>query len=136
MKMRFKDEEEEVIILFEFHGVICDYNGVDINQTSHNIDMFCETYINFIMKHHNQDINTKLSPSGDNKNNKINVEATAASLVKISQIDPTNRDSLQPLPECIKPTKLYNHHKIILIPSDSIEKNYQQVGPKEGTTHH
>ena len=38
-KMKFKDEKEKFIIPFEFLGVICDYNGVDIKQTSHCIVM-------------------------------------------------------------------------------------------------
>ena len=78
----------------------------------------------------------KLSSSGDNKNKKINVEAAADAQVKISKIDSTNGDSLQLLPECLKPTTLYDHHKIVPIPSHSIEKIYQEVGQKDGTTHH
>ena len=45
-KIRFKFEEEKVIFSFEFLGIIHDYNGVDIKQTSHYIDMSFENYIN------------------------------------------------------------------------------------------
>lgn len=40
--MRFKYEEEKVIIPFEFLGIIRDYNSVDIKQTSNYNDMSCE----------------------------------------------------------------------------------------------
>ena len=49
-KMRFKPEEEKGIIPFEFLRVVCDFNGVDIKQTSHCIDMSCETYIHHLSK--------------------------------------------------------------------------------------
>ena len=58
-KMRFKDEEEKGIIPFQFLGIICDYNVVDIEQTSHYVDMSCETYINHLAKSHNWDINSQ-----------------------------------------------------------------------------
>ena len=48
--MRFKGEEEKGVITFEFLGVICDYNGVDIKQISHYIYMSCETYIKHLTK--------------------------------------------------------------------------------------
>ena len=49
----FNDEEEKGIIPFEFLGVIFDYNGVDIKQTSHYINMSCESYIKCLTKSHN-----------------------------------------------------------------------------------
>ena len=39
--VRFQSEKEEDIIPFEFLGVVNDYNGVDIKQTSHYIEMLC-----------------------------------------------------------------------------------------------
>ena len=71
-------------------------------------------YIKCITKSHNQNITPPVVSDSNNK----------------------NKISLQSLPECLKPTTLYDHHKIVPIPSDSIEKMYQEVGPKEGTTHH
>ena len=66
----------------------------------------------------------------------MNVEATTAVHIKISKHGSTNGDSLELLSECFKPTTLYDHHKIVPIPSNSIEKMYQEVGTKESTTHH
>ena len=43
--MRFTLEEKKGIVPFEFLGVVKDCNGVDIKQTSHYIDMSCESYI-------------------------------------------------------------------------------------------
>ena len=40
-KMRFASEEKKGIIPFEYLGIIKDYNGADIKQTSHYIDMLC-----------------------------------------------------------------------------------------------
>ena len=70
------------------------------------------------------------------RNTNNNVEAAAAVQVQMLEIDSKIEDSLQLLPECLKSTSLYEHHKIIHIPSDSIKNMYQNVGPKEGTTQH
>ena len=64
------------------------------------------------------------------------METASATQVKTSTIGSFNGNSLQLLPECIKPTTLYDHHKIVPFPSDSIEKIYQEVGSKQGTTHY
>ena len=50
--MGFKFEDEKGIILFEFLGVICYYNGIDIKQTSNYIDMPCGSYINQLCRFH------------------------------------------------------------------------------------
>ena len=44
-KMSFPSEKEEGIIPFEYLGVIKEYNIVDIKQTSHYIEIYCENYI-------------------------------------------------------------------------------------------
>lgn len=44
-KMGFKSKEEKGIIPFEFLGVFRDFNGFNIKQMSHYIDMSCENYI-------------------------------------------------------------------------------------------
>ena len=98
--------------------------------------MSCEIYINRLAKSHIWDINPLVYSSGDNKNKKINVETAASTQVKMLKIGSTKGDSLQLCPKCLKPKTLYDHHKIVPIPSDSIEKMYQEVGPEEGTTHH
>ena len=133
-KIISKDKEEKGIIPFKFFELIHEYDGVDIKKITHCIDMSCETYINRLTKSHNWDINIKLSSSGDNK--KINMEASVASQVKISTFYPVNGDHLQTLPECLKSTSLYDHHKIVPIPSDSIGKIHQAVHPEESTTHY
>ena len=43
-KMRFASKEKKGIILFEYLGIVKDYNGVDIKQTLNYIDMSCERY--------------------------------------------------------------------------------------------
>lgn len=43
--MSYPSEEKKDIVLFEFLGVLKDYNCVDIKQTSYYIDMSCESYI-------------------------------------------------------------------------------------------
>lgn len=57
-KMKFKDEENKGITPYEFLGVICDYNGINIKQTLLYIDVSSETYINHSTKLHDWDITT------------------------------------------------------------------------------
>jgi hypothetical protein len=45
-KIRFKTEEEEDIVPFEWLGIVGDYNGVDIKQTDLYVEMNCAGYIN------------------------------------------------------------------------------------------
>ena len=40
-KISFPSEREKGIIPFEYFEVVKDYNGVDIKQTSHYIEMNC-----------------------------------------------------------------------------------------------
>ena len=55
-KMRFASEETKGIIPFEYLGIVKDYNCVDIKQTSHYIDMSCESYIKRLYKSHVCDV--------------------------------------------------------------------------------
>ena len=50
--MSFASEKKKGIVLFEFLGVVKDYNGVDIKQTSHYIEMFCGNYIHCLARTH------------------------------------------------------------------------------------
>ena len=43
--MRFKSEEEKNTILFDFLGVISNYNGVDIKKNLYYINVSCENFI-------------------------------------------------------------------------------------------
>ena len=45
-KMRFPLEEKKGIVPFKFLGIVKDYNGVDIKQTSYYIDILCEVISN------------------------------------------------------------------------------------------
>ena len=51
-KMSFASEKKKGIVPFEFLGVVKDYNGVDIKQTSHYIEMSCENYIHRLARTH------------------------------------------------------------------------------------
>ena len=84
--------------------------------------MFYETYINWFIKLYDWDVTGQSSLSGNNKDN--NIEAAAASQLQMSKIDSKNKDSLQAIPEFLSHTTLYDHHKIVPISSDSIEKIY------------
>ena len=64
-KMSFHSEKEEDIIPFEYLGVVKYYNGVDIKQTSHYIEMNCENYIKWLNKTHGWEPQDKASPSDD-----------------------------------------------------------------------
>ena len=44
-KMSFASEKKKGIVPFKVLGVVKDYNGVDIKQTSHYIGISCENYI-------------------------------------------------------------------------------------------
>ena len=47
-KRSFDTEKEKGIIPFEFLGIVDDYYGVDIRQTSHYIEISCQGYINHL----------------------------------------------------------------------------------------
>lgn len=52
------------------------------------------------------------------------------------KISPSKVLTTSKLTDCLKPTILYDKHKLLpSISSDSIEKMYQELGSKEGTTH-
>ena len=52
IEMSFASEREKGIVPFEFLGVVKDYNGVDIKQTSHYVEMSCENYLHCLSKTH------------------------------------------------------------------------------------
>ena len=45
VKIQFPSEKEANIVLFEFLGVIKDYNRIDIKQTPDYIEMLCKSYL-------------------------------------------------------------------------------------------
>ena len=45
IKIQFPSEKEENIVLFEFLGIVKDYNGVDIKQTPDYIEMLSKSYL-------------------------------------------------------------------------------------------
>ena len=57
--------EKEVIVPFEYLGVVKDYNGVDIKQTSHYIEMNYENYIKRLNKTHGLKSDNQNSPTDD-----------------------------------------------------------------------
>lgn len=59
-KMRFQSEKDKGIIPFEFLGVVNDYNGFDIRQTSHYIEMLCQSYIHYLCKSHVWELKKKV----------------------------------------------------------------------------
>ena len=59
--MQFKSEREKGIIPFDFLGIFNDYNGVDIKQTSHYIEMSCQNYIQRLCKSHGWELNEDLN---------------------------------------------------------------------------
>ena len=64
-KMSFPSEKEEGIVPFEYLGIVKDYNGVGIQQTSHYIEMNCENYIQRLNRTHGWEPQDKASPSDD-----------------------------------------------------------------------
>ena len=55
-KMSFPTEKQKGIVPFEFLGVVKDYNGVDIKQTSNYVGMSCENYIHRLARTHGWEI--------------------------------------------------------------------------------
>ena len=64
--MSFASERKKGIVPFEFLGVVNDYNGVDIKQVSHYLEMSCENYIHCLARTHGWElaVDTK-DPSND-----------------------------------------------------------------------
>ena len=58
-KLQFETEKEEGIIPIEFMGIVTDYNGVDINQTTDYIEMSSESYLKRLFKSHGWDKDIK-----------------------------------------------------------------------------
>lgn len=52
VKMIFDTEKKQGIVPFEYLGIVNDYNGVEIRQTEHYIEMLCENYINRLLGSH------------------------------------------------------------------------------------
>ena len=52
LEMRFDSEKEKGIVPFQYLGVVDDYNGVEIRQTEHYIEMTCENYIQRLLGSH------------------------------------------------------------------------------------
>ena len=134
-KMRFESEEEKGIIPFEYLGIVKDYNGVDLKQTSHYIGMSCESYIKHLYRSHDWEA-TISTLDIDVEVNRVRVQYPSE-----LSIDPeTDKTSLHPSnssnKEALFPKALYRPNRMTPMPSDCIEKMYSEMGYKEGTAEH
>ena len=118
--MRFPLEEKKGIILFEFSGVVKDYNDIEIKQTSHYIDMSCESYINCLWKPHDWEATISTLD--------INVEVNCVEI----QFPNPNPSSINPEidknthTKVIFPKTLYPPNQMTPMPSDCIKKIYNE----------
>ena len=133
--MRFELEEEKGIIPFEYLGIVKDYNGVDLKQTSHYIGMSCESYIKRLYRSHDWEATISTLD--------IDVEVNQVQVQHPSElsIDPEiDKTSLHPSnssnKEALFPKALYRPNQMTHMPSDCIEKMYSEMGYKEGTAEH
>ena len=123
-KMQFPSEKEKGIISFEFLGVVNDYNGVDIKQTSHYIEMSCQNYINCLCQSYGWDVKTTLQEE--------ELASEIHSLFDISslQIQERKQDRLP------NTSMYFASRRTVPMPSDYIKKMYKETGPKEHTPNH
>lgn len=54
-KIQFDTEKEQGIVPFEYLGIVKDYNGVDVLQCKHFIQMSCGNYLRRLLKSHGWD---------------------------------------------------------------------------------
>ena len=83
--MRFDTEKEKGIILFEYLEVVDDYNGIEIQQTEHYIEMLCENYINRLLRSHGRE-----TPSKKMQNEKFEPDIslpTAAAIASLNALE-------------------------------------------------
>ena len=55
LAIQFDAKKKSGIVPFDFLGVVKDYNGVDIKQTPHFIEMSCANYMQRLLKSHRWD---------------------------------------------------------------------------------
>ena len=51
-RISFNTENSQCIIPFEYLCIVEDYNGVEIKQTTHYIEMSCENYVQRLLRSH------------------------------------------------------------------------------------
>ena len=114
--MRFASEEKKGIIPFEYIGIVKDYNGVDLKQTSHYIGMSCESYIKRLYRSHDWEA-TISTLDIDVKVNWVQVQYPSESM-----IDPEiDKSSLHPSEtnneKALFPKALYCPNRMTPMPS-------------------
>ena len=125
-KMRFPSEKEKSIIPFEFLGIVNDYNGVDIKQTSHYIEMSCQNYIHCLCKSHGWEMNKS-----------IQEDEMAFAITALFDIHSLHHSESNHEQDGLPNSSIeYETKRIVPMPSDYIERMYKETGPKEHTTNH
>ena len=111
-------------------GVLDDYNGVDIKQTSHYIEMNCESFIKRLNKTYGWEPKDQGSPTVG--------KPTSAADTSVDVTVNENVPTLLTKPEQLKDPLLSNYspNRIVPILSDSIEKIYKEPVIKEGSPAH
>ena len=122
--MRFASKEKKGIIPFEYLGIVKDYNGVDIKQTSHYFGMSCKSYIKRLYKSHNWDV-TISTLDIDVEVNQLQVQHPSESTIN-PEIDK----------KVLVPKALCRLNQMTHMSLDCIEKMYSEMGYKEGTAEH
>ena len=88
MKIRFKSEELDNDLPITFMGLIKDYNGVDVIQTSRKIKISAASYINRMLKTH----------GWDTESDNVAQDTTFKDCMKSSKpISPIHADSIKKL---------------------------------------
>ena len=147
--MRFNTEKEKGIIPFEYLGVVDDYNGVEIRQTEHYIEMLCENYINRLLRSHGWE-----TPSKKMQNEKVEPDIsspTSAAIASLNALELAYETKMsKSLPSFLQKKEIKDHggansnpknpfhisKRPTPLPSDCIDLMYSEMGPKEGTAHH
>jgi hypothetical protein len=125
-KIRFKTEEEEDIVPFEWLDIVEDYNGVDIRQTDIYSEMNCAGYINCLLKTHGWVTESSKSKNPDPSPDPSLVLSPDPSPIPspVPSPVPTSKPSL--FQDCMSSSK-----PIAPIPADCIEQLFKDVGPLE-----
>ena len=105
-KMKFQSEKEKGIIPFKFLEFVNNYNGFDIKQTSHYIEMFFQNYILCLCKSHCVKLNKDL-----NKVQPINEQFSMG--YESKRIVPIPSDSIEQMYKESSPKKNTTYHKLL-----------------------
>ena len=158
LKIQLPAEKKDGVNPMEYLGLVKDYNGVEITQTSHYNEMSCGNYIERLCKSHGWDTNspyllpaevyTLLAPEAqDIAVNKMEIPKDGPYPSTMSSSTELPNELTSPVPtndgtkiNTVPKSKFRDAFKVSKsvapLPMDCLDPLYSELGPTEGTTEH